>query len=314
MIQSCKWRNEAGGVRLDAALLLRFPSTTRALVRDAIAAGEILVDGRKTVKGAKLRAGQEISVASLAEAADNIVAPNPGVALALVHEDSALLAFDKPCGISVHPIARAQLETLANGVAARWPECAALGDRPLCGGALHRIDSGTSGLVMFARTAGAFEAMRAQFSAQTIEKKYIALVEGEISAAGTLENDLAHDPTLPHCKMIDCRHNRLTLAQRARLRPLHAVTAFKPVALAHVENETRTLLEITIFTGVTHQIRAQLALAGMHIVNDRLYGAFAIEGQDGHCLHALSATFRHPATSAPCTLSTPLPPWARCLA
>ena len=76
------------------------------------------------------------------------------------------------------------------------------------------------------------------------------------------------------------------------------------------ENEERTLLEVTIFTGVTHQIRAQLAFAGMHIVNDRLYGAFAIEGMKGHCLHALSAKFRHPTTGEEITVSTPKPEWA----
>ena len=63
-------------------------------------------------------------------------------------------------------------------------------------------------------------------------------------------------------------------------------------------------------TGVTHQIRAQLALAGIHIVNDRLYGAFAVENQTGHCLHALSAAFRHPASGDPVELRTPLPRWA----
>jgi len=77
------------------------------------------------------------------------------------------------------------------------------------------------------------------------------------------------------------------------------------------ENEERTLLEVTIFTGVTHQIRAQLALAGMHIVNDRLYGAFAVEGMEGHCLHSLGAKFRHPATGDAVDVRTPRPAWAR---
>ena len=81
--------------------------------------------------------------------------------------------------------------------------------------------------------------------------------------------------------------------------------------MAHEECEERTLLEVEIFTGVTHQIRAQLALAGMHIVNDRLYGAFAVENQVGHCLHALSAAFRHPASGDETEIRTELPPWAR---
>ena len=106
-------------------------------------------------------------------------------------------------------------------------------------------------------------------------------------------------------------HNRLTRAQCAGLKPLHAVTAFSPIGFTTVENEERTLLEVTIFTGVTHQIRAQLALAGMHIVNDRLYGAFAVENQTGHCLHALAAAFRHPVSNAPTEIRTQLPSWAR---
>ena len=68
---------------------------------------------------------------------------------------------------------------------------------------------------------------------------------------------------------------------------------------------------MTIFTGVTHQIRAQLALAGMYIVNDRLYGAFAVENQTGHCLLALAAAFRHPVSNAPTEIRTQLPSWAR---
>ena len=111
--------------------------------------------------------------------------------------------------------------------------------------------------------------------------------------------------------MIDLHHNRLTRAQCARLRPLHAVTKFRPIGRTTVENETRTLLEVVIYTGVTHQIRAQLALAGLHIVNDRLYGAFAVENQVGHCLHALAAAFTHPLTGEPVEIRTPLPPWAQ---
>ena len=127
---------------------------------------------------------------------------------------------------------------------------------------------------------------------------------------GTLEHDLVHDPTLPYCRMIDFGRNRLTAAERAKLRPLHAVTEFRPVGRTFCGGEERTLLEVEIFTGVTHQIRAQLALAGMHVVNDRLYGAFAVEGQRGHCLHSLAASFAHPASGDPVEIRTPIPSWA----
>ena len=310
MIRRRELRVERGGVRLDAALLNAFPSSTRAFVREAVERGDILVNGRRAAKGLKLRGGETISIAELAETVDNVVQPNASVSINVVFEDESLLALDKPAGIPVQPISRGETATLMNGVVARFPECQAVGDSPLMAGALHRIDADTSGLVLVARTARAFEALRAQFTAQTVEKTYLALVEGSVAVGGTLENDLAHDPTLPFCRMIDADRNRLTMAQRASLRRMHAVTKFTPVAHVMEENEERTLLEVKIFTGVTHQIRAQLALAGMHIVNDRLYGAFAVENMRGHCLHALGARFEHPTGGGLVDIKTQYPVWA----
>jgi len=298
------------GVRLDAALVSAFGGTTRAFAREAIESGQILVNGRRASKGLKLRGDETIEVRELAEAADNVVAPNPSIRPTVVFEDEGVLAFDKPAGMPVQPLSRSERTTLMNGVVARYPECVPLGDRPLMAGALHRIDADTSGLVLVARTAAAFDNLRAQFAAQTVEKTYLALVEGSVATGGTLENELVHDPTLPFCRMIDFRHNRLTNAQCANLRPLPARTSFLPLAHTTVENEERTLLKVTILTGVTHQIRAQLALAGMHIVNDRLYGAFAVEGQVGHCLHALGARFVHPLSGEPVDIRTGYPSWA----
>ena len=290
MISKREFRIDEGGIRLDAALLREFPSTTRAFAREAVERGCVFVDGRTAAKGLKLRGGETILVRELLEADDN--------------------AFDKPAGMPVQPLSCRESGTLMNLVCARFPECASVGDEPLMAGALHRIDADTSGLVLVARTQNAFENMRAQFAAQTVRKTYLALVEGSVAVGGRLENDLAHDPTLPFCRMIDARRNRLTNAQRARLRPLHAVTEFRPIAMTTCGNEDRTLLEVTIYTGVTHQIRAQLALAGLHIVNDRLYGAFAVENQRGHCLHALAAKFTHPESGDPVEIQTPYPSWA----
>lgn len=309
MIDNEEFVAESGGVRLDAAVLRRFPSSSRAFVRDAIAAGRVLVNGRPTVKGAKLRGGETVSVRELLEAEDNLVRP-AAAPLRIEFEDDSLLAFDKPAGIPVQPLDCRETGTLMNAVVHRYPECRALGDTPLMAGAVHRIDAGTSGLVLVARTAAAFANLRDQFAAQTVRKTYLALVEGAIAAGGTLENELVHDPTLPYCRMVDARRNRLTRAQMEGLRILPAVTKFKPVGRTMAENEERTLLEVEIFTGVTHQIRAQLALAGMHIVNDRLYGAFAVENQTGHCLHSWAAEFRHPASGNPVCIRTAAPDWA----
>ena len=311
MITDRSFTNENCGVRLDAAILLAFPSATRAFVKEAIAAGDVLVNGRNASKGLKLRGGETITIRRLAEATDNTVLPS-GDCPRPVFEDAALLAFDKPAGIPVQPLSHCETGTLMNAVVTRYPECIPLGDRPLMAGALHRIDADTSGLVLVARTAEAFEKLRAQFTAQTVEKTYLALVEGAVSVGGTLENDLVHDPTLPFCRMIDKSRLRVNdRSQISSLRFLHAVTNFKPIARTTVENEERTLLEVKIFTGVTHQIRAQLALAGMHIINDRLYGAFAIENQTGHCLHSLAAKFTHPLSGTVTEIRTTLPPWAR---
>ena len=314
MITDTKIQIKEGGVRLDAAILDAFPSTTRAFVRDAIAAGNVLIaeasaPPRRAAKGLKLRGGETVAIRELLEASDNLVAPEPAP-LSCVFEDDALLAFDKPAGVPVQPLSCRETGTLMNAVVARHPECRALGDSPLMAGALHRIDADTSGLVLVARTADAFANLRAQFAAQTVKKTYLALVEGSVAVGGTLENDLVHDPTLPFCKMIDVRKTRLTQSQVSRLKPLHAVTQFRPVAHTLQENEERTLLEVTIHTGVTHQIRAQLALAGLHIVNDRLYGGFAVENQTGHCLHALAAAFAHPVSGDPVEIRTPYPEWA----
>lgn len=310
--------NKERGVRLDAAILLAYPSSTRVFVKEAVAAGDITVNGRAAAKGLKLRGGEVIHVRKLAEASDNTVLPS-GDCPPPVFEDDSLLAFDKPAGMPVQPLSHSETGTLMNTVVTRYPECIPLGDRPLMAGALHRIDADTSGLVLVARTAVAFEKLRAQFTAQTVEKTYLALVEGSVAVGGTLEHELIHDPTLPFCRMIDARHDRhspiagklVSPSLVAKNRPLHAVTNFRPIAHTTVENEERTLLEVKIFTGVTHQIRAQLALAGMHIINDRLYGAFAIENQTGHCLHALAARFIHPTTGVPVEIRTPVPAWAR---
>ena len=309
MIENETFQVEASGVRLDAALLSRFPTSTRAFCREACAAGEVIVDGRPALKGMKLSRGAQVLVKRLAEASDNRVTPDRSISVRCLFEDDALLAFDKPPAQPVQPLTCHETGTLMNGVVARWPDVREIGDQPLMAGALHRIDADTSGLVLVARTATAFENLRAQFAAQTVRKTYLALVEGAVAVGGTLENDLVHVPGLSYCKMTDISRARLTRDARQPT-PLRAVTNFRPLARTTVANEERTLLEVTIHTGVTHQIRAQLALAGMHIINDRLYGAFAVENQVGHCLHALAARFRHPVSGDETEIRTPFPPWA----
>jgi 23S rRNA pseudouridine1911/1915/1917 synthase len=302
---------ESGGIRLDAALLMAFPSSSRSFIRDAVEDGRILVNGKKTHKGLKLRSGDRVQISELLEKDDNTVQRVSGPKPQIVFEDDFLLAIDKPAGVPVQPLSCRETGTLMNRVVAHYPECQNIGDRPLMAGALHRIDADTSGLVLVARSQEAFDGLRRQFTDQSVEKTYLALVEGSFAAGGTLENDLVHDPTLPYCRMIDKNSRNARSAGMGTARTFHAVTKYRPIQHMTVENEERTLLEVTIFTGVTHQIRAQLAIAGMHIINDRLYGAFAVENQVGHCLHALAAKFRHPQSGDAMEIRTALPPWAQ---
>lgn len=312
MIKNASFTQDAGGMRLDVLLLEHFPSSTRAFCKRAVESGMVSVNGKRTTrKGDKISPGAFVQIDELLEAADCRVRPCKSTELCEIFCDDALLAYDKPAGIPVQPIDCFETGTLMNAVVARHPETSLVGDSPLMAGALHRIDSGTSGLVIVARTNEAFATMRSKFAERQVKKTYLALVEGTFSTGGTIESDLAHIPNLPFCKMADVRSLRISREERAKTKPLHAVTQYHPVAHTTAGGEERTLLEITIYTGVTHQIRAQLSSIGIHIINDRLYGAFAIEHATGHCLHSWAANFNHPTSGDPVELRTALPQWAQ---
>jgi 23S rRNA pseudouridine1911/1915/1917 synthase len=106
MIENDEFVQNEAGVRLDAALFSRYPSSTRAFCREACAAGDVLVDGRPAIKGMKLRGGETVVVKMLAEECDNRVAPDRSVPVETVFEDEAMLAFDKPSGLPVQPLSR----------------------------------------------------------------------------------------------------------------------------------------------------------------------------------------------------------------
>ena len=131
MIEDKAFTVETGGIRLDAALLSQFPTSTRAFCRAACAEGDVKVNGRPAIKGQKLRGGEDVHVHRLAEACDNRVAPNPAVQVRCLFEDEALLAFDKPPAQPVQPLTYRETGTLMNGVVARWPDVRDIGDQPL---------------------------------------------------------------------------------------------------------------------------------------------------------------------------------------
>lgn len=288
------------GTRLDAFILSCFPGSTRALVRDAISGHYVRLRGRSASKGEKVRSGDVVAVDELLEAADVRVAPDASILPRIVYDDGILLAADKPAGMPVQPLSPRERGTLMNGLVAIYPGLAEVGDEPLIAGAVHRIDAGTSGLVVVARSGVVFDAMRQLFARHEVEKTYLAMVEGRVTRPGRVSCDLLHDPTLPFCKMIRA-------GEGAAGKGMHAETAFAPLHTAGAN----TLLEVRIATGVTHQIRSQLAMAGHPIVGDVLYGARALKGAEGTFrLHSLSAAFVHPTTGERIRIETSLPSWA----
>ena len=286
----------ADSMRLDRFLRERVPTVAMSEIHAALRDGRILRNGHPAAKGAKLREGDTVGTGRLREAVDCRIAPAPSMPLDILRETVRWVACAKPAGVPTHPLRPEETGTLANAMAARWPEIADVGEPPLMGGIVHRLDTDTSGVVLAARDAAAYADFRSQFAERSVAKTYLALVAGDIGAPGRLENDLVHATAHP------CRMSDRSLV-RTEERPLRAVTEFRPVS----RHGGFTLLEVEIRTGVTHQIRCQLALAGMPIAGDRLYGGPPHPALARHFLHASRIAFRDPGYGSRVTIDCPLP-------
>lgn len=284
------------GRRVGHAVALRVPSSCRSLVLRAIEKGFVAVNGAPARKGLKLAAGDRVQILELLETADRRALADPSVPVDVLHEDAVLLVVNKPAGMPVHPLQPGETGTLVNGLLARYPELDGVGGDPLFPAAVHRIDADTSGLILVARSDETHRALRRLFTERLVEKEYVALVAGDVQAPTVLENELVHAPKPSH---------RMRVVQRARKigGAMRAVTECRPKA--HLPGFT--LLDITIRTGVTHQIRCQLAHAGHPIAGDRIYGR-DLGGYDGRLfLHACRLKFNHPETGASVSFEAPLP-------
>ena len=281
----------AGAVRLDTFLRGALPAMSRRLVRRLIAEGAVCVNGRPAAKGVRVAPGDRVTLPDLPAT----ITPEPGLALAVLHEDDALVALDKPGGIPGHALDPRQRGTAAAFLLARYPEMADVGD-PLAPGLVHRLDSGTSGLLVAARTRAAHCALRAALRARAVEKRYLAWVAGDASAldGARVALPLAHDP----------RDRRRMLPATAGVRAWPAETRLAIVAAGR----ERSLVEATILTGVTHQVRVHLAARGHPVLGDVLYGGAPAGLPRGrHALHAAGLTLPHPTDGRPLSLSALLP-------
>lgn len=284
---------EDAGKRLDVFLQERLPEFSRSRLQDWIKAGRVRINGEGGRASARLRGGEAVDV----EPAElpPLKAYAEDLPLAILYQDDAVIAVDKPAGMVVHAGAGRHSGTLVNALLHHFGTLAEGGgeERP---GIVHRIDRFTSGVLLVARTDAAHRSLAVQFAGRTIEKVYLALVHGSVRAdQGRIEKPISRDPA---------KRIRMT-ARRAQGRS--AITEYRVLQ----RFEGFTYLEVRIRTGRTHQIRAHFASIGHPVAGDRLYGAPAqTQGQaplDRTFLHAHRVRFAHPETGVPVTVESPLP-------
>jgi 23S rRNA pseudouridine1911/1915/1917 synthase len=286
------------GQRLDRVASGRLPDLSRSEVARWVEAGFVRLDGRVRRPGHRCRAGQRVYIAAPgdgrtplfgAPGEDDPLSPAP-VPFEVLHEDSALVVIEKPAGLVVHPGPGHRQGTLANGLIHRYPEVARVGSpgRP---GLVHRLDRGTSGVMVVARTEPARLRLAAAFAAREVEKQYLALVLGRLGERRSITEPIGRDP----------KHG-----QRYRCRGRHAREA-ETEAWPLEELPLSTFVGIRLHTGRTHQARVHLAHLGYPIAGDVMYGPAAPRrggGQAGAALrrlgrpalHAAEIGFIHPGT------------------
>jgi 23S rRNA pseudouridine1911/1915/1917 synthase len=294
---------DEAGRRVDVHLATALPALSRNRIQRLIQEGRVRVNGRAARAGERTRAGSWIEV-EVPEARPADLAAED-IPLAVVYEDSSLIVVDKPPGMVVHPAAGNARGTLVNALLYHCPTLSGIGgvERP---GIVHRIDKGTSGLLVAAKDDRAHRSLAAQFKAHTVDREYLALVVGlfKESRAGKFDRPVGRHPR---------DRKRMSVSTR-RGRP--ALTRYR------VERETGafTLLRLSLGTGRTHQIRVHLSAAGHPVVGDRTYGGKSASGAgapgaaarwirelERPALHAAVLGFEHPVTGERLRFESPLP-------
>jgi len=276
------------GVRLDTFLAGLVP-LSRSRIRSLIVSGHVTLDGMVVKPATRVRAGQQVEmVVPPAEPAAVIPQALP---LDILYEDEDLLVINKPPGLTVHPGAGRPSGTLVNALAARIPGLLALGGglRP---GVVHRLDKDTSGLLAVAKTERALRLLQQQVASRAMRRTYLALVHGVVpSQAGTIEAPIGRHP----------RH-RTRMAVVPDGRP--ATTRYRIVE----RFRAHTLIEVTLVTGRTHQIRVHFAHLGHPVVGDPVYGGRRPSpGIARQALHAWRLEFSHPVSGQVLRFEAPPP-------
>lgn len=228
--------------------------------------------------------------------------PNPAVPFTVLHADPGFIVISKPNGLVCEPGLGHSSDSIMNGIAARWGAEIALLGEARDHGLVHRLDRDSSGALIVALDARAYDGIRAQFEARTVGKTYLALVQGKPPRReGSIELPLAE---------VRRGEMKVSLIDRRTGRP--AVTRWKTLAAGH----GKSLLEVEIETGRLHQIRVHMAELGCPVVSDSVYRVdlppLTHKPPQGKAmvplaLHAYGLKFLHPVTRAPISVTCPVP-------
>jgi 23S rRNA pseudouridine1911/1915/1917 synthase len=289
------------GQRLDQRIASRFSSISRTRVRELIEAGLVLVNSRRAKGSHRLRGGERVTVE--VQPRPPLCAQAESIPLDILYEDDDVIAINKPAGMTVHAGAGNPRGTLVNALLGRGQELSQGGDalRP---GIVHRLDKGTSGIILVAKNDAAHAKLGESFRQRAVKKTYIALLEGHFKEEnGRIELAIMRDPK---------RRTRMTARRSIVLgNAREARTDWR--TLARIDHTT--LVEVQLHTGRTHQIRVHFSALRHPVVGDTLYGAAsqlhigkaAILPLGRNFLHAAKLGFAQPRTGSWIELRAPLP-------
>jgi 23S rRNA pseudouridine1911/1915/1917 synthase len=297
-IQNLTVPEDSDGDRLDRFLVSVLGGQSRSQIQRLIRDGLVQVSGRAAKSNQAVKEGQIVTV-DIPVPVDPTFEPE-ALPLPILYQDRDLLVVDKPAGMVVHPAAGHDSGTLVNALLHHVTDLSGIGGekRP---GIVHRLDRGTSGLMVVAKHDSAHEELARQFHDREVEKEYVALVWGTVHAGRRIDLAVGRDPV-----------NRKKMSARAR-RSREAVTR---IVRAEHFGRVLTLAHVAIHTGRTHQIRVHLSAIGHPIVGDPLYGGVhrrvpgdlrAVRHLDRPFLHAARLAFKHPADGRPMEFSSDLP-------
>lgn len=281
------------GERVDRAVAF-LTGLSRAAVAELVAAGAVRLGGRTvTTRATRVEEGSVLEVDVEAHRPEPALVPEE-LEIDVVHADEHVVVVDKAAGVVVHPGAGNSRGTLVHGLLARYPDLASVG-QPGRPGVVHRLDKGTSGLLVVARTPPAYESLVAQLAARTVDRRYAALVWGH--------------PQPPQ-GMVDApvgraRRDPTRMAVSSAGRPARTRYGVRRVFSGP---EPAALVGCRLETGRTHQIRVHLAAIGHPVVGDRRYGGRRGDvGALRPCLHAERLGFDHPGSGERVVFESPLP-------